>query len=244
MENNENKNPDAKNPDVKTPGKKTPGKKRIKLRRLLLKIPKKVFYPLVSAIAVALCIAIMFAVSSANTFSTDNAKVTAKMYTVNAISSGKLLEWNVATGDMVSQGEMLGRQEVLPGIFSPADGTVVKSDYSIGQSVTPQTTLAVIADTDNMYIGVNIEETDIMKIAVGQKVDVKIDAYGNRKFSGTVSEIDSATQTYFSSGLSSFSTSGAYTKVTQLIPVKVTIENPDKLPMVFGMNCDVKIHLN
>ena len=120
----------------------------------------------------------------------------------------------------------------------------MKSDYSIGQSVTPQTTLAVIADTDNMYIGVNIEETDIMKIAVGQKVDVKIDAYGNRKFSGTVSEIDSATQTYFSSGLSSFSTSGTYTKVTQLIPVKVTIENPDKLPMVFGMNCDVKIHLN
>ena len=237
MENNENKNPDAKNPDVKTPGKKTPGKKRIKLRRLLLKIPKKVFYPLVSAIAVALCIAIMFAVSSANTFSTDNAKVTAKMYTVNAMSSGKLLEWNVATGDMVSQGEMLG-------IFSPADGTVVKSDYSVGQSVTPQTTLAVIADTDNMYIGVNIEETDIMKIAVGQKVDVQIDAYGNRKFSGTVSEIDSETQSYFSSGLSSFSTSGTYTKVTQLIPVKVTIENPDKLPMVFGMNCDVKIHLN
>ena len=80
MENNENKNPDAKNPDVKAPGKKTPGKKRIKLRRLLLKIPKKVFYPLVSAIAVALCIAIMFAVSSANTFSTDNAKFSQNKY--------------------------------------------------------------------------------------------------------------------------------------------------------------------
>lgn len=239
MENNENKNPETQNQGVKKPDKK-----RIKLRSLLLRIPKKVFYPLVAAIAISLSIAVMYAISSANTFSTDNAKVTAKMYTVNATSSGKLLEWNVATGDMVSQGEMLGRQEVLPGIFSPADGTVIKSDYSAGQSVTPQTALAVIADTDNMYIGVNIEETDIMKIAVGQKVDVRIDAYGNKKFSGTVSEIDSATQTYFSSGLSSFSTSGTYTKVTQLIPVKVTIENPDKLPMVFGMNCEIKIHLN
>ena len=236
MENNETKNPDVK--------EKASLSKKAGLKTLIVKIPKKVLYPLATVLVVATGIAIMFAVSSANTLATDNAKVSAKMYTLTPPSTGKLLEWNVSVGDMVSQGEMLGRQEILPGIFSPADGTVVKSDYMAGQTVSPQNTLAVIADTGNMYIGVNIEETEIMKIAPGQKVDVKIDAYGNQKFSGTVSEIDSATQTYFSSGLSSFSTSGTYTKVTQLIPVKITIENPDKLPMIFGMNCDVKIHLN
>lgn len=235
MENNETNKPVVKDPSAP---------KKSKLRELILKIPKKIRYSLAAIATVAICIAIMFLVVSANTLVTDNAKVTAKMYNLNPASTGKLLEWNVSVGDMVSQGEMLGRQEILPGIFSPADGTVVKSDYKAGQTVSPQNTLAVVADTDNMYIGVNIEETDIMKIALGQKVDVKIDAYGNKKFSGTVSEIDSATQTYFSSGLSSFSTSGTYTKVTQLIPVKITIENPEELPMVFGMNCNVKIHLN
>ncbi len=95
-----------------------------------------------------------------------------------------------------------------------------------------------------MYIGVNIEETDITKVAVGQKVDVTIDAYGGRVFSGKVTEIDSATQTYFTNGLTSFSTSGDYTKVTQLIPVKVVIDNPDELPMLYGMNCEVTIHLH
>jgi multidrug resistance efflux pump len=57
-----------------------------------------------------------------------------------------------------------------------------------------------------------------------------------------VSEIDQITQTYFSSP-SSFSTSGTYTKVTQLIPVKVILENQKDLALKFGMNASVKIHL-
>lgn len=181
---------------------------------------------------------------TANELKTDNAKVTAKMYTVTGTSSSRLLEWNVAKGDLVVKDQVLGRQETLPNISSPIDGTVVKCDAIAGQSAGPATQLAVIADTDDMYIGVNIEETDIAKVAVGQKVDVTIDAYGGKVFSGKVTEIDSATQTYFSNGITSFSTSGDYTKVTQLIPVKVVIDNPDELPMLYGMNCEVTIHLH
>jgi len=179
---------------------------------------------------------------SARYFSTDNAKVTAKMYTITPAMSGKLLEWQVKEGQRVEKNEVLGRQEVLPYITSPITGTVVKNNAAVDQMVSPATQLAVIADTDNLYIGVNIEETDIVKIQVGQTVDVKIDAYGNKIFKGVVDEIDRATQTYFS-GTSSFSTSGTYTKVTQLIPVKVQIENPENLPLTFGMNASVKIHL-
>lgn len=179
---------------------------------------------------------------SARYFSTDNAKVTAKMYTITPAMSGKLLEWQVNEGGRVEKNEVLGRQEVLPYITSPITGTIVKNNAAVDQTVSPATQLAVIADTDNLYIGVNIEETDIVKIQVGQTVDVKIDAYGNKIFKGVVGEIDLATQTYFS-GASSFSTSGTYTKVTQFIPVKVLIENPENLPLTFGMNATVKIHL-
>lgn len=180
--------------------------------------------------------------ASENTIKTDNAKVTAKMYTVAGTSSSRLLEWNVARGDFVVKNEVLGRQETLPNITSPVDGTVVKCDVVAGQPASPATELAVIAQTDDMYIGVNIEETQIAKVAVGQDVDVTIDAYGGKVFHGKVTEIDSVTQTYFSNGLTSFSTSGDYTKVTQLIPVKVVIDNPDELPLVYGMNCEVTIH--
>lgn len=181
--------------------------------------------------------------AGANTLKTDNARVTAKMYTVTGTSASRLMEWDVAKGDFVVKNEVLGRQETMPDIVSPIDGTVVKCDAIAGQTASPTTQLAVIADTDDMYIGVNIEETEIAKVAVGQKVDVTIDAYHGKVFHGKVTEIDSATQTYFTNGLTSFSTSGDYTKVTQLIPVKVVIDNPDEMPLLYGMNCEVKIHL-
>lgn len=209
-----------------------------------MKLSKKILYPVLFAVVfIACCVGYYFYSESTNYFSTDNARVTAKMYSIFPSSNGKLLEWNIEKGDLVSKDENLGRQEVLPAMASPIDGTVVKCDVVAGQTVSPQSAIAVIADTDNMYIGVNIEETDIIKVAVGQTVEVSIDAYPNKKFQGKITEIDSATQTYFSSGLTSFTTSGTYTKVTQLVPVKVIIDNPEKLPMVFGMNCTVKIHV-
>jgi multidrug resistance efflux pump len=175
-------------------------------------------------------------------FKTDNARVTAKLYSVKAVANGKLLSWEVENGDLVEQDQVLGRQETLPYITSPITGTVVKNEGAANQAVAPGLELAVVADTSDLYIGVNVEETDIMKIKLGQKVDIKLDAYPGKTFKGQVIEIDPATQTYFSSG-SSFTTSGDYTKVTQLIPIKVAIENQQNLPLVFGMNASVKVHL-
>lgn len=183
-----------------------------------------------------------FLVYGSNFIITDNAKVTAKMYSIYPSAPGSLLEWNVRNGDYVDKNEVLGRTQSLPCIISPIRGTVVQDNVQRNQTVSAATQLAVIADTENLYIGVNVEETKITQIAIGQQVDVKLDAYPGTVFSGTVTEIESATQTYFS-GTSSFTTSGTYTKVTQNIPVKVEISNPDDLPLIFGMNATVKFYV-
>lgn len=207
-------------------------------------VSKKVIYSvLIIVVILGLSIGYYFYSKSVNYFTTDNAKVTAKMYPITPIAAGKILEWNVNTGDLVKKDEILGREEVLPYITSPIDGTVVKSDAIKNQTVGATSQLAVVADTANMYIGVNVEETDIMKIKVGQKADVEIDAYPGKTFKGTVTDIDNTTQTFFSSSPNSLSTSGTYTKVTQLIPIKVTIENNEKLPMTLGMNAVVTIKI-
>lgn len=204
---------------------------------------KKFLLPALIVVVIAGCsIAYYYYSLGQNYFSTDNAKVTAKMYTITPSAAGKLIEWDVQAGDLVVADQVLGRTEMLPYITSPIDGTVIKSDVTTNQTVSPTTTLAIIADTSKMYIGVNIEETDITKIKVGQKVDVKIDAYSGKVFEGKVTEIEKTTQTFFTNP-TSFSTSGTYTKVTQLIPVKVEIDNSENLPMTFGMNATVKIHL-
>ena len=201
----------------------------------------KVYIAIAAVIIIGCSAGYYFLSVSMSTLKTDNAKVTAKMYPIAAVSSGKLLEWNARSGDFVQKDEVLGRGEALPYITSPIDGTLVKCDATTGQMEAAGSQLAVVADTGNMYIGVNIEETKLLKIAVGDSVDVKIDAYKGKTFRGRVTEIESTTQTYFS-GSMSFSTSGTYSKVTQLIPVKVEIENPESLPMTFGMNAEVTIH--
>jgi RND family efflux transporter MFP subunit len=213
-----------------------PVKPKRKLRRLLL--------PLLLVIVVAACGTGFYVFGQGNSyFSTDNAKVTAKMYAVYPVEAGELLEWNVTLGDEVQKNQILGRQNVLPYITAPIRGLVVKNDAAEGQNVTPSAPIAVIADTAALYIGVNIEETDIIGIAVGQMADVRIDAYKGKVFRGIVGEIDQATQTYFTNSMS-LSTSGTYTKVTQLVPVKIYIENTENLPLAFGMNATVKIHLS
>ena len=208
-----------------------------------MKIAKKIIYPLLLiAVIIACSIGYYFYSTNVLYFKTDNAKITSKMYTITPVMNGKVLEWNVEAGDLVKKDQILGRQEVLPYITSPIDGTVIKSDVVQNESVSASTALAIVADTSNLYIGVNIEETDIRKISVGQDVSINLDAYPNKTFKGKVTEIDNTTQTYFS-GNQSFSTSGTYTKVTQLVPVKVSIENDDNLPLTLGMNAIVKIKL-
>lgn len=203
---------------------------------------KKLLLPALMLLVLALCgVVYYFVILGSHYFTTDNAKVTAKMYTITPVMSGELLEWYGQEGQKVTKGQILGRQAALPYIVSPINGTLIKNNALEKQMVSPSTQLAVVADTDNLYIGVNIEETDIMKIKVGQKATVKIDAFGNKTFQGRVTEIDQTTQTYFSN-MTSFSTSGTYTKVTQLIPVKVVIENEENLPLTFGMNATVKIN--
>lgn len=215
--------------------------KKAKLKKVFSK--KTLYSIIIVFVILAGSIGYYFYSKSVNYFTTDNAKVTAKMYPITPVTSGKILEWNVSAGDLVKKDEVLGRQEVLPYIIAPIDGTVVKSDAIKNQTVAATSQLAVVADTANMYIGVNVEETDIMKIKVGQQAEVEIDAYPGKTFKGKVTDIDDTTQTYFSASATSLTTSGTYTKVTQLIPIKITIDNNEKLPMTLGMNAVVSIKL-
>ena len=70
---------------------------------------KKILYPLLFAVVIIGCCTgyYMFSVNM-NYFSTDNAKVTAKLYSVMPVTSGKLISWDVENGDLVEQDQVLG----------------------------------------------------------------------------------------------------------------------------------------
>jgi multidrug resistance efflux pump len=176
-------------------------------------------------------------------FTTDNAKVSASMYPVIPSATGKLVRYTVKTGSYVDEDEIIGRIENGPYIKSPVGGQVVKSNVSRNQVVSPATTVAVVADTNSICVGANIEETDINKIREGQSVIVQLDAFPGRKINAYVSEVGMITSNALTGNLMSFSTSGTYTKTTQLIPIKIAIVDDIQLEGVIGTNATVKIRI-
>ena len=93
-----------------------------------------------------------------------------------------------------------------------------------------------------MYITANVEETNILKIQVGQSVSVYLDAYG-RSFDGYVEDVNTVTSTELAGSATSFTTSGTYTKVTQLIPIKIKLLDNVDLVDIIGTNATVKIRI-
>ena len=82
-------------------------------------------------------------------------------------------------------------------IYAPASGTISKLDVELGERVlgTQQMTgteLMRIANLNNMEVEVDVNENDIVKIAVGNKAIIEVDAYMKKKFEGTVTSISNS----------------------------------------------------
>jgi HlyD family secretion protein len=79
-------------------------------------------------------------------------------------------------------------------ILAPLAGTISKLNSRLGERVlgTIQnvgTEIMTIADLNEMETRVDIGENDVVRIAPGQKARLEVDAFKNRKFNGTVTEI-------------------------------------------------------
>ncbi|MDP4160745.1 MAG: HlyD family efflux transporter periplasmic adaptor subunit [Bacillota bacterium] len=179
--------------------------------------------------------------------STEDAKVTGDIASVSPQISGKLLELNVNEGDTVVKDQILGRQ----GISNPQDtnidqsvlrapisGIVIKKQGTVGEIVSGP--IAMIIDPNKLYITANIEETKLANVKQGQKVDITIDQFSNKTFSGKVKYVGQASNSTFA--LLPTSTSGTFTKVIQKIPVKIEFDKSDPT-LLPGTNAVVKIHI-
>ncbi len=175
-------------------------------------------------------------------YQTDNAKVDAMVYQLAASAPGKLEKEYAFQGEQVKAGQVLARVENGSLIRSPIDGTVIDVKMEEGDYVTPSDVVMVVANTSDIYITANVEETNILKIHSGQTVSVSLDAYG-RSFDGYVDVVHTVTSTKLSGSATSFTTSGTYTKVTQLIPIKIKLLDNIDLADIIGTNASVKIRI-
>ena len=82
-------------------------------------------------------------------------------------------------------------------IYAPADGTISGLAVELGERVlgTQQMTgteIMRVANLDNMEVEVNVNENDIVKIAIGDKAKVQVDAFLKKEFEGEVTNISNA----------------------------------------------------
>jgi HlyD family secretion protein len=75
-------------------------------------------------------------------------------------------------------------------IRSPIDGTVLRKHHRSGESVSNSSTVPdpvlTIGDRKTLRVRVDVDETDVSKVQVGQRAYVTADAYGTKKFWGHV----------------------------------------------------------
>lgn len=131
----------------------------------------------------------------------------------------------------------LSRTEVrtpLAGIVSQADR------LQVGQMMVQGLPGVTIVASDRSWIEANFKETDLAHMRVGQAAEITFDAYPELKVRGKVASIGAGTGSEFSV-LPAQNANGNWVKVTQRVPVRISITDKPKRNMIAGLSAHVRI---
>ena len=119
-------------------------------------------------------------------------------------------------------------------VRSPVAGTIISRPVEVGQVISSPTmavgggtVLMTLADLSKVRVRALVDEIDVGKVSIGQVVSIKVAAYRDKEFFGTVSKVE------------------PLAKVEQNVttfPVLIDIENDEKL-LLLGMNTYVLIEI-
>lgn len=114
-------------------------------------------------------------------------------------------------------------------IYAPFDGTIVKLDVEVGDSVKAGDSLIAVANEKQMQFTVSVDELDIEKVKVGQEASVTVDAL-------------SATKTKpLKAVVSKIAAEGTSQNGVTTYPVTIKIDETENLKS--GMNATAEIYI-
>ena len=143
-----------------------------------------------------------------------------------------------AAGAAMKQAELdLERTQVK----APADGVIANLTLRPGNTVMPGTPLFVIIASNEYWIDANFKETQLKDVRPGERVEIKTDMYPDHLFHGTVQSLSGGSGAAFSL-LPPQNATGNWVKVTQRVPVRIKVEDPDpQHPLRIGTTATVKV---
>jgi membrane fusion protein (multidrug efflux system) len=126
-------------------------------------------------------------------------------------------------------------------VAAPTDGVVTNISLRPGNIVQPGTPLFVIISNRGYWVDANFKETELKRIRAGEKVTIDVDMYPDHRFHGVVESVSGGSGTAFSL-LPPQNATGNWVKVTQRVPVKIRVIDPDpRYPLRVGTTATVKV---
>ena len=120
-------------------------------------------------------------------------------------------------------------------LVSPIDGVVTSRSVHPGEAVIPGVTLLTVANLDQVTLTIYVPEDRLNSVYLGQIVEVQVDSFAERVFTGTVSYISQQAE---------FTPRNVQTqeeRVNTVFAVKVRLPNPEHL-LKPGMPADAVIY--
>ena len=111
---------------------------------------------------------------------------------------------------------------------APIDGIATLVDQiQLGRFVVAGSPVFTVIDIAKPWIDSNLKESDLTHVAVGQPVEIEVDAFPDHTFKGTVGSLSPGTGAQFAI-LPPQNATGNFVKVVQRIPVRIYFDQNDR----------------
>ena len=195
--------------------------------------------------------------------STENAQVSGQQVQVGSMNAGRITQVPVKLGATVRKDQLLAvvelpsqvgvaqngtpKMDFLPDqnavveVRSPIDGVVLATPGAVGATVAQGQAIVTLVDPSQLWVTANVDETALPRVHVGQSAEVQLDATGQTVV-GKVDALTPATAASFSLLPQSNNTTTNFTKVTQVVPVRVAAPLGNA-PGLLGSSATVRIRV-
>lgn len=126
-------------------------------------------------------------------------------------------------------------------VRAPGPGIVSQiENLNVGQFVAAGTSVATLVDASRSWIEANFKETQLDGLAVGQPVEILVDAYPGVTLHGEIQSFGSATGSQFAL-IPAQNATGNWVKVVQRVPLRIGIEGTPARDLRDGMSVHVRV---
>jgi membrane fusion protein (multidrug efflux system) len=126
-------------------------------------------------------------------------------------------------------------------VRAPMAGRVAEADRLLpGAQIVQNVPMMTLVADRGAYIEANYKETDLADMHVGQRAEIKFDAYPGVSIKGHVASIGAGTGSEFSVHPAQNAT-GNWVKVTQRVPVRIAIDEQPSRALIAGLSTHVTV---